>query len=202
MSEVNSVEYLQQIRTYTNLQMIDPFTYRCVNGKILKIQRRSKVTVIKTKRELLEAMKKAQLSGTKSKFSIIVSMPDLPEYEVITNPIENLALKSSYYERAYDDQLRLKANEEIRIIGYYWQETKLSFGEAIDIIKSGGRVAREGWNGKGMCLQAQFPDKGSKMTHPYLFMTIPECEEGTRLLPWQPSQVDIFSMDWMVINNA
>ena len=152
--------------------------------------------MLKKKSELLEALKKAQLSHWNTKFSVVVSMPDLPDYEIITNPIENLALKASYYDRAYDDQLRLKSNEEIRIIGYYYPETKLSFGEAIIILKSGGKVAREGWNGKGMYLEMQVPTELSKMTLPYLYLKTAD----NNLVPWTVSQTDVLAMDWEVVN--
>jgi len=72
----------------------------------------------------------------------------------------------------------------------------LTFAVAVEILLAGGAVRREGWNGQGMKCFAQFPDKHSKMTHPYLVMVIPDCIEGERLLPWQPSQVDIFANDW------
>jgi len=75
----------------------------------------------------------------------------------------------------------------------------MDFGLAMRCLKQDIKMARKGWNGNGMYLTAQFPDKKSKMTHPYLYMTIPNCEEGTRLLPWQPAQVDLFAEDWMII---
>ena len=77
----------------------------------------------------------------------------------------------------------------------------MKFGEALEFAKSGKKLERAGWNGKGMHLYAQYPDENSKMTHPYLYITIPDCEEGTRLLPWQPAQVDIFAEDWYVVND-
>ena len=75
----------------------------------------------------------------------------------------------------------------------------LTFGQAMEIVKTGGKAARPGWNGSGMHMEAQFPGICSKMTHPYLFITVPGCQEGVRLLPWQPAQVDIFATDWLVI---
>lgn len=78
--------------------------------------------------------------------------------------------------------------------------SNMNFGQAMEEIKQGKKVDRNGWNGKGMVLQAQFPDEHSKMTHPYLYMTIPDCTEGTRKLPWQPAQVDLFSEDWNVVD--
>ena len=76
----------------------------------------------------------------------------------------------------------------------------LTFGDAIRGLKQGFKLARKGWNGKGMWLEAQFPDKNSKITHPYLVMNIPGCEEGLRKLPWQPAQVDLFAEDWAIVD--
>ena len=81
------------------------------------------------------------------------------------------------------------------------QIKNLNFGEAITHLKSGYNVMREGWNGKGMALAVQYPDSHSKMTHPYLYMIIPDCPEGVRKLPWQPAQVDIFAEDWVVLSS-
>lgn len=83
--------------------------------------------------------------------------------------------------------------------GAYHSVSGMSFGAAMEVLKAGGKVARPGWNGTGMHLEAQFPDKNSKVTFPYLVMTIPGCEEGVRRLPWQPAQVDIFQDDWMAV---
>ena len=33
----------------------------------------------------------------------------------------------------------------------------MNFGEAIEALKRGGQVGREGWNGKGMWLAIQWP---------------------------------------------
>lgn len=49
--------------------------------------------------------------------TVFVQMPDLPLPELITNPIENIPMKLEYYEQAYDEQMRLKAKQEIRIVG-------------------------------------------------------------------------------------
>ena len=73
------------------------------------------------------------------------------------------------------------------------------FSEALLQIKKGNCVAREGWNGVGMYCEGQFPDEHSKMTHSYIFIIIPDCDEGDRKLPWQPAQVDLFATDWSVV---
>lgn len=80
----------------------------------------------------------------------------------------------------------------------------LTFGIALELMKQGKKVARKGWNGAGMSLQYQFPDKNSKMSLPHLYLTIrdgaQDCEEGERRLPWQPAQVDMHKEDWFMLD--
>ena len=66
------------------------------------------------------------------------------------------------------------------------------FGEALAILKMGGKVCRNGWNGPGQWVGAQIPDSGSKMTQPYLYLKNAQNE----LVPWVPSQGDLFAEDW------
>lgn len=54
------------------------------------------------------------------------------------------------------------------------------------------RVTRCGWNGKGMYIEMQRPDKHSKMTLPYVFM---HTAQGHKV-PWICSQGDFFATDW------
>lgn len=82
-------------------------------------------------------------------------------------------------------------------------ENNLTFSEALKFLKAGKKLVRKNWNAAGMYLQVQRPDEYSKMTHPYLYLTIPEgsqsnTPEGERRLPWQPAQVDLFSDDWEI----
>lgn len=72
--------------------------------------------------------------------------------------------------------------------------TKMSFSEALQLLKEGNRVLRVGWNGKGMWLEAQTPDEHSKMQRPYVFIS--DAEQS--LVPWNPSQTDLFAEDWEV----
>ena len=68
----------------------------------------------------------------------------------------------------------------------------MSFGDAISALKSGGRVARTGWNGKNMFLELQVPDANSKMGHPYVYMS----DVSGKLFPWNPNQLDVLADDW------
>jgi hypothetical protein len=77
-------------------------------------------------------------------------------------------------------------------------ETLTNFGTAIQMLKAGMRVARIGWNGKGMWLELQVPDAGSKMTLPYIYMFTAD----KNLVPWLASQTDVLAEDWVVTNDA
>jgi hypothetical protein len=71
----------------------------------------------------------------------------------------------------------------------------MDFGGAIRVLKSGGRVAREGWNGKGMWLALQVPDAHSKMSLPYIYMKTVD----DKLVPWLASQTDMLAEDWLLV---
>lgn len=71
----------------------------------------------------------------------------------------------------------------------------MGFGGAVSSLKAGYKVARHGWNGKGMWLELQSPDEHSKMTLPYIYMKTAQQE----LVPWVASQSDILSDDWFLV---
>jgi hypothetical protein len=49
---------------------------------------------------------------------VLITMPDLPQPEMITNPACNVKAKSEYYKKAYNDNLELKAYNAIKIEHY------------------------------------------------------------------------------------
>ena len=77
----------------------------------------------------------------------------------------------------------------------------LTFGDAVHFLKQGKRVARHGWNGKGMWLEVQRPDEHSKMTLPYLYLNYPNDSVNTpgARVPWLASQTDMLTEDWVVL---
>jgi hypothetical protein len=67
-----------------------------------------------------------------------------------------------------------------------------TIGWAVKEMQNGERVARSGWNGKGMWLALQTPDKGSGMTLPFIYMKTAQDD----LVPWLCSQTDLLATDW------
>ena len=77
----------------------------------------------------------------------------------------------------------------------------MKFGTALDELKKGCNVAREGWNGKGIFIAMQVPDEHSKMTNPYLYIDTTglytdNLAASKALVPWHPSQTDMLAEDW------
>lgn len=76
------------------------------------------------------------------------------------------------------------------------------FGEALEALEEGYKLARRGWNGKGMWLKLQRPEANNKMTLPYIYIEYPvghvAYPQGARV-PWFPSQTDMLSRDWETV---
>lgn len=80
----------------------------------------------------------------------------------------------------------------------------LTFGLAVEELKLGKKVARAGWNGKGIHLELQRPDENSKMTSPYIFIDTTGLQTDNpdaprSRVPWLASQTDMLAEDWMVV---
>lgn len=77
----------------------------------------------------------------------------------------------------------------------------MNFGQAIESLKQGKKVARQGWNGKGIFIELQVPDAHSKMTHPYIFIDTTGLQTDNQKapknrVPWLASQTDMLAEDW------
>ena len=74
----------------------------------------------------------------------------------------------------------------------------MNFGSALESLKSGAKIYREGWNGRGLWLELQRPDLHSKMTLPYIYLNYPDDAKTTpgARAPWVPSQTDVLADDW------
>ena len=95
----------------------------------------------------------------------------------------------------------------------------MTFGQALEAMKKGLKVARKGWNGKGMWLciplcdgpkeipatgiwgkpNAEYAEKngGTVKVVPYVTM---KAADGTIVMGWLASQTDMISDDWVVVD--
>lgn len=80
----------------------------------------------------------------------------------------------------------------------------MNFGQAIESLKDGKRVAREGWNGKGMWLMLIPAERWGTDVGPNIhsvpgayrlpWIAMKVADNG--LVPWLASQTDMLSDDW------
>jgi len=68
----------------------------------------------------------------------------------------------------------------------------LNFGQALEGMKKGMSASLPSW-GKDVFIKAQYPDSGSKMTAPYLYVT---SRFGS--VPWKETMIELFSEEWQV----
>ena len=95
----------------------------------------------------------------------------------------------------------------------------MNFGEAIGHLKAGGRVARAGWNGKGMFVWLnkgstpdhvkglylngvstglfELGDVGTAVRMPNLNL---RAADGSTVTGWLASQTDMLAEDWVVVS--
>ena len=88
----------------------------------------------------------------------------------------------------------------------------MNFGQALDGLKGGARVARAGWNGKGMFLFL-VPGSTFKVSRAPLLGIYPEGTEinyrphidmrtvDGQIVPWVASQSDVLADDWEYVNS-
>lgn len=113
---------------------------------------------------------------------------DIRETQVVAYTLSNVA----------SNEWILANKENTPILGGV---ATFNFGEAIKYLKRGMKVARKGWNGKGIFLELQVPDKHSKMTHPYIYIDTTGLQTDNEhapknLVPWLASQTDMLAEDW------
>jgi uncharacterized protein DUF2829 len=98
----------------------------------------------------------------------------------------------------------------------------LTFGAALEALKRGDKIARAGWNGKGMWLSLSGPLEGRRITHDKFWSSnnghyaslqpdgaanvLPcitmKTADGSILMGWLASQTDLLSDDWEIVEQG
>lgn len=90
----------------------------------------------------------------------------------------------------------------------------MTFGQAIDAMKQGHRVARKGWNGKGMFIFLREgrhiknvePDSIMAQAGFHEFDSLPhfcmKAADDKLVVGWLASQTDMLSDDWVIAENG
>ena len=79
----------------------------------------------------------------------------------------------------------------------------MNFGEAIEALKSGKKVAREGWNGKGMYLYLAdgnlLTDAIGDGSFPFIDTIVIKTVDNKYCIGWLASQTDMLATDWYIL---
>ncbi len=85
----------------------------------------------------------------------------------------------------------------------------MTFGIALELLKKGLRVAREGWNGKGMFLLYVPSEKygiiekiGLGIPKGNLLPWIGMKTADGKFVPWLASQADMLAEDWVIVEES
>lgn len=84
----------------------------------------------------------------------------------------------------------------------------MNFGQALEIMKNGGTVARDGWNGKGMFLfignEIEFATKADLSAYEKSGVDVHDSicmltASGDIVVGWLASQTDMLADDWVEV---
>ena len=91
----------------------------------------------------------------------------------------------------------------------------MNFGQALEAMKEGKRVSRQGWNGKGMFIfitpgsivpysKCKEETQKAFIDHPHSTITIGahidmKASDGSLVCGWLASQTDMLAEDWEIV---
>lgn len=126
-----------------------------------------------------------------------MNLGDYNRYKSWTIPEDEDPMKEGYmvvYPDGYVSWSPKEIFEEA-----YREISGLTFGLAVEAMKKGARVARKGWNGKGMWIELSEYGKGAmykdRPLHPHILMATAQGD----FVPWLASQTDMLAEDWEVV---
>lgn len=151
----------------------------------------------------------AKVKDKVSNITLFIKMPT-GETEIISNP--RVLEKMAYIDKTYNDDLVHSNCDKIQIENYVFeiQEDTMDFGSAILNLKKGHKVARKGWNGRGMFVyyvpsgkfkpytvagESLIDEDGLVSYEPYFAI---KNVKGT-VSTWVPSINDCLAEDWIVV---
>lgn len=130
------------------------------------------------------------------------------EWDELTEPArEGRRIQARYLLERFEIK-RINKEGEVGMRNEILSNDRFNFGQAIEEMKKGLAVAREGWNGKGIFIAIASPNfcnshREDAMTQDFIFIDTtglitnnnkaPKCR-----VPWFASQTDMLAEDWVV----
>lgn len=136
---------------------------------------------------------------------------ELPKYIgmkiVGASPMTREAFEAKHlegYEVTYEGGYQAWSPKDVFDAAYRTMDG-MTFGLAVEALRLGKKVARRGWNGKGIFIELQIPDEHSKMSSPYIFIDTTGLQTDNpdaprSRVPWLASQTDVLAEDWQIVD--
>lgn len=139
--------------------------------------------------------------GTKQIEAKPMSRGDYNKYRGWAIPVDENPNDEGYLVKYSDGYISWSPKKQFEET--YRSSGEMSFGHAIELLKSGCRVARKGWNGKDMFI---FLANGDDLTRCICGENMPPCTDSLCMktadnkicVGWLASQTDMLAEDWTV----
>lgn len=142
-----------------------------------------------------------------SKKRCVVALPMSTELAIVTGYKVEDTVELHGYEIECEDGHKYWSPKTVFEKAYHATDSMI-FGLAIEALKLGKRVARKGWNGKGMWLkliegrsipnvESEFSDENGHLT---IYSRIDMFSaDQKQVVGWLASQTDMLAEDWVIV---
>lgn len=145
--------------------------------------------------------------GTKRIEATPMTRGDYNKYRGWTIPVNENPEDNGYLVKYSDNYISWSPKKQFEEA--YRKSGAMTFGHAVEMLKAGYKVARSGWNGKGMFLYyvpaASYPPSTEIAKQSFGGENIPygayiamKTAQGN-VVPWLASQTDMLSEDWRIV---
>lgn len=141
--------------------------------------------------------------GTKTIEAEPMTRGDYNKYRGWTIPADENPDEEGYLVKYSDGYISWSPKKQFEEA--YKISGEMSFGHALELLKRGEKVARKGWNGKGMFLflatgkQFESDNLGDQLPEIVNDVICMKTAQNTICIGWLASQTDILADDWEII---
>lgn len=139
--------------------------------------------------------------GTKKVKAVSMDWGTYCEYMNLLNDISRSVTEEGYLVKCSDNYISWSPKKVFE--DAYRESSNMTFGLAIEAMKNGKKVARAGWNGKGMYL---YLADGGLLTEaigdgsfPFTDSIVMKTADNKYCIGWLASQTDMLAEDWTIL---
>ena len=141
--------------------------------------------------------------GTKTIEAEPITRGDYNKYRGWTIPADENPDDEGYLVKYSDGYISWSPKKQFEEA--YKMSGEMNFGHALELLKRGEKVARKGWNGKGMFLflatgkQFESDNLGDQLPEIVNDVICMKTAQNTICIGWLASQTDMLADDWKIV---